>query len=465
MLALQSLTNLGSRVMRYTFDAIEGASLNSTVATNSELRDQGKSDLPAGDDAREKHGRVRSGVLLALSLLWILNWVSVLPQITDPRHTGTQDFSIFYTGSKIVLSGLSSHLYDLSVQARYQTAPYRSQPLPFDHPAYELLLFLPFAALSFSGAYWLWTAINVVMVLLAALLLSPHLPNFPRPAAPWIFAAAMAAFPLIWSICQGQDSILLLLLFVLAYLNLKAGKDPVAGFILAAGLFKFTLVVPFLVPFLFRRRWRFLAGFLAGSALVGGISVLMTGITGSRQYIQLLSLLTAHPSVGYINLFLMPNVRGFLLTLLAGHGVHRREFDIFSGIVSVLLLIVPLLTYCGREQAERFELWFGLNLTIAVVVSPHLYWHDLTILLLPLLLASNVLLKRGIRMDFTLAAAIAWTFLYACAWPVWPVYLPALKVVSPSIFFVPLCGFALWLAIRIRSHSPGRATETVPGIA
>jgi Glycosyltransferase family 87 len=439
--------------------------LTQTVGTNSELHAQSKSDPPEGDGGGEKHGRVRSYALAALTLLWILNWVSVLPQITNAKHPGTQDFSIFYTGSKIVLSGLSSHLYDLSVQAHYQTAAYQSQPLPFDHPAYELLLFLPFAALSFDGAYWSWTVINVGVVLLAAQLLSAHLPKFPRPAALWAFAAAMASFPLIWALCQGQDSILLLLLFVLVYLNLKAGRDPIAGFVLAAGLFKFTLVVPFLVPFLLRGRWRFLAGFLAGSALAVGISVSITGITGSHQYIQLLSLLTAHPSVGYINLFFMPNVRGFLLTLIVGHGVHRQDFEIFSGVVSVLLLIVPFLTFCGREQSERFDLWFGLNLTIAVLVSPHLYWHDLTLLLLPLLLAANALLKSGIRVDFTLAAAVTWAFLYASAWPIWPAYLPALKIITPSFFFLPLSGFAVWLAIKVRSLPPIRLTEPAPGIA
>lgn len=439
--------------------------MKQTVEPNFDVQSQCNPGAPARDGAGETRGRMRSYVLVALSLLWILNWASVLPQITDSRHAGTQDFSIFYIGSKIVVSGQSSHLYDLSMQARYQTAAYRSQPLPFDHPAYELLLFLPLTVFSFTGAFWSWTAINIVMALLAALLLSAHLPNFPRPAALWTFAAAMASFPLIWALCQGQDSILLLLLFVLVFLNLKAGKDPIAGFVLALGLFKFTLVIPFLIPFLLKRRWRFLAGFLAGAALAVGISVWITGINGSRQYIQLLSLLSAHPAVGYINLFLMPNVRGFLLTLLAGHGVTLREFNIFSAAVSVLLLIVPLLTFCGEENSERFELWFGLNLTIALLVSPHLYWHDLTLLLLPTFLAANALLKGGMRMNFTLAAAIILTFLFAGAWPVWPAYIEVLKAVSPSLFFLPLCGFALWLAIRARPLPTSRVAESARGIS
>jgi hypothetical protein len=433
--------------------------LNETVSLSPDA-----SEAPASDGAGKKYGGLRFWAIAAFSLLWILNWVSVLPLLTNPNHPGTQDFSIFYTGSRIVMSGLSSHLYDLSVQAHYQTPPYQSQPLPFDHPAYELILFMPLALLSFTSAFWSWITLNIVLVALAAKLLSAHLPNFPPPTALWVFAAATASFPLIWSLCQGQDSILLLIVFVFVFINLKAKRDLIAGVVLAAGLFKFTLVIPFVFAFLFMRRWRFLAGFLAGSALTVGISVWITGIAGARQYIELLSLLSGHPAVGYINLFLMPNVRGFLLTMVTGHGMRRQDFEIFAGIMSVLLLIVPLLTSSSAKQLERLDFWFALNMTVAVLVSPHLYWHDLTILLLPLLLAANALAKSDLRANMSFAAVVAWAVLYATAWPVWPAYFAVFRIVSPSYFFLLLCVFVLWLASRLKTLSPGPAMEAVSEI-
>ena len=373
------------------------------------IRLPNKWDSHAEENIHEHRGVLVSVGLAALVLLWIVNWMSVLPLVRDSHLQSAQDFSIFYTGSRIVWSGLSAHLYDLSVQAQYQTAPYRLQPLPFNHPAYELILFLPLAKLSFNSAYWAWTALNVVMTLVIAYLLSRHLPYFPRSpgVGAWSFVAAMASFPLIWALCQGQDSILLLLIFVLVYLNLKSGKEATAGIILATGLFKFTLIVPFAVVFLLRGRWRFLAGFLGGSALVAGISIWITGIGGAYQYIQLLSLLAGHPSVGYINPLLMPDARGFLLTILAGSGVHRQGFEVISAAVSILLLVVPFLTFRSQKPCDRFDLWFGLNLTVALVVSPHLYWHDLSVLLLPLLLVANLLAKTGIRTAWMWAAVIA----------------------------------------------------------
>ena len=409
--------------------------------------------------AREKRsGLLRACAALALFLLCLANWLSARPLVTDPSQMGAQDFSIFYMGSKVLLNDQPAHLYDLNVQARYHTAPYRQHPLPFDHPAYELILFLPLSLLSFTHAYWLWMAINVALALIICLLLSPHLPHFPRPAAAWTFGAAMASFPLIWTLCQGQDSILLLLIFTLVFLTLKSGKDPVAGMILAAGLFKFTLIVPFVAVFLLRGRWKFLAGFAGGAAGVAGLSVLMTGIAGARQYVQLLLLLASHPQVGYINLVFMPQVRGFLLALLMGHGVHRVDFEVISGALSVLLLAVPSLAFRSREHAERFDLWFGLNLTIALMVSPHLYWHDLSILLLAIFLAANVVWGAGLMDGLGWIFALAWAAAYGSAWPIVQTWFK----VYPSVFFLALGVFAFWLMTKARGILPQGFREETP---
>jgi Glycosyltransferase family 87 len=399
------------------------------------------------------------GAAAGLLLLWVLNWSGVWPLVTNPSQQGSQDFSIFYTGARIVRSGLSSHLYELSVQARYQMPVYQSQPLPFNHPAYELIPFLPLAALSFRSAYLLWAAVNVATLLAATLLLAPRLSNLGRHAALWSFAAGMASFPLIWALCQGQDSILLLLLFVGVYLALKSGKDALAGAVLALGLFKFPLVVPFLIPFLLKGKWRLLAGFAGGTAATAGVSILMTGIAGAHQYVQLLSLLAVHPGLGYINPLVMPDARGFLLTLLAGHGVTRQTFEAIAAIAAVALVLVPSFVPSAEEQSGRFDLWFALNLTVALMASPHLYWHDLSPLLLALLLAANVLAKGGAAPSNLDLGAMIVAFV-AFALP-WPIYFVSLRL-YPSYFFLPLCLFTLWLAVRVLSSPQKRIAEVAP---
>ena len=136
--------------------------------------------------------------------------------------------------------------------------------------------------------------------------------------------------------------------------------------------------------------------------------------------------------------------------VLAGSGVSRQGFDIISAIVSIALLVVPCVMFCGRERSNRFDLWFGLNLSVALLASPHLYWHDLTLLLLPILLAFNLLLRDGPPGGFSLAVAAGGVCVYAAAWLA---YLESLRI-YPSAFFLPLCAFALGLAMKLYSFSP-----------
>jgi hypothetical protein len=391
-------------------------------------------------DVQERKGGGLSKVLLLLLLfLAVVNWESIFD--LEMSADGRQDFSIFYTGGRIVWSGHIAQLYDLPTQARYQTPYYQHQPLPFDHPAYELLLFLPLTPLPFNLALALWGIAGIAMSWAIARLLAPQLTHLPSPASLWVFALALASYPLIWTLAQGQDSILLLALFALAYVNLKSHRDMFAGIALAAALFKFTFVLPFVIPFLLFRRWKFLAGFAGGGLVVTAISVAMTGIEGARQYVRLLLELFAHPEVGYISPTAMPNARGFLSAVLEGSSMSPTTFNVAAGVCTLLLLLIPLLTFHdGGERSERFDLWFGLNLTVAFLASPHLLWHDLTVLLLPVLLAVNVLLKP-------LAGpiswkAIIWGLAYACAWPVYFAF-------SLSYFFPVWCVLVFWFVRKI----------------
>src|SRR5271154_6718792 len=60
--------------------------------------------------------------------------------------TGYPDFTIFYTAGKIILQGHSRQLYDLETQFAIQRefaseVKQRENPLPFNHPPFEALLF------------------------------------------------------------------------------------------------------------------------------------------------------------------------------------------------------------------------------------------------------------------------------------------------------------------------------------
>ena len=55
----------------------------------------------------------------------------------------------------------------------------------------------------------------------------------------------------------------MLVIYTLVFIALKGKREFTAGGLLACGLFKFHLVVPFVIIFMIRRQWRFLTGFAA----------------------------------------------------------------------------------------------------------------------------------------------------------------------------------------------------------
>jgi hypothetical protein len=340
----------------------------------------------------------RNSSLVGRRLLWavvlitvVLNAKFLVPPM-DEASRGAADFSIFYVGAKMLRTGWSHELYNLDSQARFQSAFYRSQPLPYNHPAYELLLFLAPAALSFSSAYYTWMCINLAMLLVIAATLSERFETALLRNRLFIFLTALAFLPVCICLLQGQDSILLLVIYSATYLAMKRQRDLAAGMLLSLGAFKFMLVLPFLIPFLVRRYWKFVGGFVSGAVILAGISVAITGVSGSLEYVSLLRLLLRRPELGYIRPVLMPNLRGVLLSGgISGFSTDR----VVVALSAIIVAAAAMMMVRPEVRDRRFDLAFALNITSVVLVSYHLYSHDFSLLLLAILLAASALLSSS----------------------------------------------------------------------
>ena len=109
---------------------------------------------------------------------------------------------------------------------------------------------MPLAGLRYVTAYLVWAAFNIALILGFWTLLRPRLPSLHNllPGLPLL--TMFAFFPVTMALLQGQDSILLLFLYGLAFSALSTGRAFVAGVCLALALFKFQLVLPFVVVLL-----------------------------------------------------------------------------------------------------------------------------------------------------------------------------------------------------------------------
>src|SRR5438094_1603213 len=105
-------------------------------------------------------------------------------------------------------------IYDFSSIRRNQdlrVAP-DSGAVPFLHPAYEAVIFIPLSFLPYRAAYLAWAGVNFAVLAWVYFLLRPRLENLRALGPGWISPGLLIGFfPVAFAILAGQDSLLLLL--------------------------------------------------------------------------------------------------------------------------------------------------------------------------------------------------------------------------------------------------------------
>lgn len=308
--------------------------------------------------------------------------LTLVSRVVTPLRQGLQDFPIYYMAGRLVREGRGAVLYDGNVQYKSQLEfaliPQPEDLKPFNHPAFEALLFVPFTFLPFWQAYLAWTALSLTM-LLAAVLLLKRLPRIRELPPALLGLASVAFFPVFMGLLMGQDTVLLLLLFTLALTCLYRGSDVAAGVCLAGGLFRPHMVLPMLL-LLAARRWRILFGFLPTAMVLAGISVAILGWGGPAAYVRFV-LQGEHPHTGFLPRHL-PTLRG-LISVLPGIKDSHWLAGILILVSSLVVLAVAMFRiHKGQDSVGHSFCLAGVT---TLLVSFHAFSYDLT-MLLPLVL-------------------------------------------------------------------------------
>lgn len=358
---------------------------------------------------------VNSAILLLIGTAIYLA-IILHPVVKQNLENGYFDFIGEYTGGRLVSQGESSRLYDYSTQQDLQRQlTGRPTPLPFNHPPFEALILAPFALLPYLWAYRAWTLLNFALVGLTAWLLRDRLANI---RSLLLRAALLLAFfiPLFVALVQGQDTILILVLYALAFVSLKRGGEFRAGCFLGLGLLKFQLVLAFLPVFLVKRRWKVVAAFVSVSILLGLASLWMVGFAGLADWVRIVrgqsSTTTTVAGVEQPSIApaAMMNLCGLFYGALSTW-MSPRGLDLLVAIASIALVVWGVTQWSDAYQPEtdRFDLLFALNLVVTLLASYHSYIHDLALLAIPLLLVFNHFETHKARQSFnrTLLTGVA----------------------------------------------------------
>jgi hypothetical protein len=334
----------------------------------------------------------------------IATHIFFLWRVRDRIARADPDFTVFYTAARILRQGRGSDLYAPRTQQLVQQqfahdSDIRRGPLPYIHPPFEALVFLPLTFLPYESAFWLWNAANLGILFAIALLLRQSLLSLRRFSAWTLALASLAFFPIFANFHQGQDAILLLLLVVLGFRALDREKDFAAGCWLGLAVFKYHLIVPLVLILAVwkirdakagqKRTGRsFIFGFFTLASAAVLVSLAITGWRGAMQYPSYVWHIVSVPGFGNIPFRQLPNIVG----LLAGW----PHLETLGWPVQIIVLIcsagvwisVARLRAVVNSKASA-NLAIACAVVAALLVGYNTNTYDLSLLIVPLAIAAD----------------------------------------------------------------------------
>ena len=391
------------------------------------------------------------GIAAILLGLQISAWVGFVPIIRD----GHPDFRQLYTAGYMLRSGAWRQIYNYDAELDFQNrvVSVAANALPFNHLAYEALIFAPLSVLPFRAAYFVFLAGNFALLYFVFRALSPDSLNL-RTVWPLLPAALITTFlPIGACLMQGQDSILLLALLCGGYVFIRRGQPASAGALVACGIFKFQLVIPLAVLLLLAGRKRFALGFAPVAGILTLLSVWVAGVAGTRIYLRDLlgmsvGLSTAEQRFRFgVVPTSMANLRGLVYGLM-NWGGFTAGTQIAIALVSFAVLVFSVR---AMSRMSRYSDAYLLGIVSASLLSYHFLIHDMSILAVPIAVVLDrfVLCERSARSIPTMAV---WSAAFLFAAPMW-------MAVSARTFFLVTVPVLLFFGVLAAAGARTSAAE------
>ncbi|MCP4247931.1 MAG: DUF2029 domain-containing protein [bacterium] len=355
-------------------------------------------------------------------------------------HVVGGDFICFYGAGRTIWEGDGQSLYDPQQQWETQRQAlgagddYRLGG--FVNPPTWAVVLAPLTALPYLPAFHLHTGLMLSALALALRMLHKEIPHLAR-RWPTVVLLVAGFFPMIRSITGGQNTALSFLLLVGAYSALRRRHMGRAGVWLGLLAFKPQYALPLVGLLLLQRRWRAVgwaavigvAHYLVGAAFCG-MDWPMAMLAEIRRFVPVDFGYNGSAGVSWpaVTAYALPGTVGSLL-----------------GIGCVLATIAVMIEVWRRSRSDSTTLGprFGLAVCGAVLISPHTYFYDLGLLLLPALLGLEHLAAAGRSPTPGARVLLAVGFL---AFPIFRL--------APAIGFQPLLFWPLLLMAWCQRLTP-----------
>jgi Glycosyltransferase family 87 len=380
--------------------------------------------------------RVYSWMIVVIFGVVCLVWIGLsLPGLVDPKGKPVgYDFMAFWSAARLALAGHPEAAFDgAAITAiQHEAVPFLSNIwFPWHYPPIFLLVVAPLGVLPYPAALALFVLGTAV---LWALLVGQILPD--RRA--WIVAAAAPAG--LITLLDGQNALLTASLAGFALLWLD--RRPVAaGIMIGLLAVKPHLALLFPLALVAEGRWRSIAAAAATVLALAAASVVAFGWSSWAAFLHHVPLTLAMGEVGAVPWGTMPSPYVFALSL----GAPVIAADLLQGAVA--FFAAGCVWRVWRGQSAPFEAKAATLLAGSLLVSPYLFYYDLTWAALTVAWLAQLGLRGGFARGEREILLLAW-LAPALMQPVH--FLTSVQIGFPAVLL-------LLVAAARRGLVPGRA--------
>jgi len=318
-------------------------------------------------------------IALWLGLIGVYTIIFFRVMASPEQRTGS-DFIAFYSAGRIAQESGFSSTYNLQAQHQIQQrivgfSLQDNQILLYNHLPFLLPLLALIAIPNYLLSFFLWQIVLLTLMIFGLGLFLYLLPNL-EVSEKW---AAALFFPLFFSLLNGQDTALALFALAAWMFFLIRQQDFLAGLALALLTVRPHWFILFCVPFIFQRR-RIFAGAVTGAAGLTLFSAWLLGWQGIQGFLHILSLSAGGEWYG-MKENAMFNFLGILSRAFPANLLQARVLAWVGYFFSILAT-----SLLWKNTTLNVSCKISWQILAACFFSPHLHFHDLSILVFSLLL-------------------------------------------------------------------------------
>ena len=393
----------------------------------------------------KRSSRLRIFIAASMAALFISYLGIWMRLINDPVERTGADFIHFYSAGRIAQLYSPSHVYDLALQQEMEEEQVgfplaQEQILPYNHMPFLIPVLQAIVDENYVGSFYRWDALMIIVYMLGAAVMGLVLTQAGLQRQ-WVLIAQIGGLlflPYFFSLMNGQDTALVFLGAAIWVHSMLSGRPLLAGLGLSMTTVRPHIALLLALPMLFHNRKIFL-GFLLGSGVLASLSISILGLQGTQEFIDILLLSAAGTGHG-IKQAAMFNLIGLLMRImpwLGEDGVRLMGWVIYGTAIIALCVL-----WSKRNFLQDWRI--GLTVTLAVFVAPHLHFHDLTLLLIPLFEMMRLSRANDVfKMPTAVAAPLAISILLLMS-----NISPSLQYTIPYLIMLALVSYPYWARAR-----------------